>query len=207
MAISTFSELSIAIASWLNRSDLTATIPTFIAMAEARFNRDVKHWRMEKTASLSFSGQFAGIPSDWVQTDTITASTANGPVFLAPMSSADMAQRRQAGADTSGAPAYFRMTAGQFEIFPTPDATYSGSINYISKLPALGDDTATNWILSYHPDAYLYTALTHSAPFLGEDERTAVWAALSKSAIDAINADGRRSQVSSGVKMRLKGMS
>ena len=41
MAISTFAELSTAAANWLDRSDLTDRIPEFIALAEARFNREI----------------------------------------------------------------------------------------------------------------------------------------------------------------------
>ena len=39
MALGTFTELKDAIADWLDRSDLTARIPDFIALAEARINR------------------------------------------------------------------------------------------------------------------------------------------------------------------------
>ena len=39
MPITTYSELQQAIADWMNRADLSATIPNFIANAEARLNR------------------------------------------------------------------------------------------------------------------------------------------------------------------------
>ena len=42
MAISNYSELKAAIADWLNRSDLTDSIPDFIALAETRHKRDFK---------------------------------------------------------------------------------------------------------------------------------------------------------------------
>ncbi len=47
MAISNYSELKAAIADWLNRSDLTDSIPDFIALAETRHKRDFKIRRME----------------------------------------------------------------------------------------------------------------------------------------------------------------
>ena len=42
MAISNYSELKTAIASWLDRTDLTDIIPDFIALAETRHKRDFK---------------------------------------------------------------------------------------------------------------------------------------------------------------------
>jgi len=39
MAIGTYAELQTAVANWLDRGDLTARIPEFIDLAEARMNR------------------------------------------------------------------------------------------------------------------------------------------------------------------------
>jgi hypothetical protein len=39
MAITTYAELQAAAANWLVRGDLTARIPEFITLAEARLNR------------------------------------------------------------------------------------------------------------------------------------------------------------------------
>ena len=47
MAISNYSELQTAVANWLDRDDLTARIPEFIALAEARFNRVLRLRSME----------------------------------------------------------------------------------------------------------------------------------------------------------------
>ena len=40
MSITNYSELQAASADWLNRSDLTAAIPDFISLVDARLNRD-----------------------------------------------------------------------------------------------------------------------------------------------------------------------
>ena len=70
MAISTYDELKTAIADFLNRDDLTAIIPTFIALAESQFQRDIRHWKMETRASGQVSGgdQYLQVPLDWVET-------------------------------------------------------------------------------------------------------------------------------------------
>ena len=40
MAIGTYAELQTAVANWLDRDDLTDRIPEFIALAEAKMNRN-----------------------------------------------------------------------------------------------------------------------------------------------------------------------
>ena len=42
MAINTYATLQTAVANWLDRSDLTDRIPEFIALAEARMNRNLR---------------------------------------------------------------------------------------------------------------------------------------------------------------------
>jgi len=59
--------------------------------------------------------------------------------------------------------------------------------------------------LERYPDAYLYGALVHSAPYLRDDARTQVFAALYQNAIDAINAESERSKYGgSGLKMKIR---
>ena len=42
MALATYADLQGEIASWLRRADLSAEIPTFIALAEAQMNRRLR---------------------------------------------------------------------------------------------------------------------------------------------------------------------
>lgn len=41
---------------------------------------------------------------------------------------------------------------------------------------SLSDSNTTNWLLTAHPDAYLYGALLEAAPYLLDDSRLAMWA-------------------------------
>ena len=68
--ITNYSNLQTTIADFLNRDDLTSVIPTFIQLAEAQMNRDIRHWRMEVRASgqQSAGDAYMQIPSDWMET-------------------------------------------------------------------------------------------------------------------------------------------
>ena len=69
MALSTYSELQTEIASWLDRSDLTAQIPTFIKLAEARINRTLRVRAMETVVQHTMVGlsKRIALPSDYLQ--------------------------------------------------------------------------------------------------------------------------------------------
>ena len=47
MTFTTYSGLKAEIADFLLRSDLTSAIPSFIRLAEAGIDRDLRHWRQE----------------------------------------------------------------------------------------------------------------------------------------------------------------
>jgi len=48
-----YDTLGSTVGDYLDRSDLDAIIPTFIELAEAKFRRSLRHWRMERCEALS----------------------------------------------------------------------------------------------------------------------------------------------------------
>jgi hypothetical protein len=204
MAISSYSELIDAVSSWLNRPELDQVVPSLIALAEADMSRRVRHWQMEKRATLSISGQFTAIPADWVETIRLY-TTAGGTAPVELVSRAEMMEFRSAMENTAGKPRFYTMSAGQFEFAPTPDGTYSADLLYVSQIPALSSGSPTNWLLSTAPDAYLYGTLFHSSPYLQDDARSVVWAQLYQSAIDGLNAASNDAKYSgSGLRMKTR---
>jgi|TARA_B110000908_G_scaffold56179_1_gene68403 hypothetical protein len=204
MPITTYTELKTAISDFLNRDDLSAAVPTFISLAEARMSRDIRHWRMEKRSTADLDTQYSAIPADFVEVIRFYV-TSNDTRPLELISQAELLDRKYKRNNTSGAPAYYALTAGELEIYPVPDGTYSVELYYISSIPALSDSNTSNWLLNYYADAYLYGSLVHSAPYLKDDARATVWAALYQSAIDAINAESERSKFGgSGRRMKIR---
>ena len=204
MAITTYTELKTAIADFLNRDDLSAAVPTFISLAEADMQRKVRHWRMEKRSTAELDTQYSAIPADFVEVIRFYV-TSNDTRPLELISQAELLDRKAKRSNASGAPAYYALTAGELEIYPVPDGTYDVELYYVSRIPALSDSNASNWLLEQYQDAYLYGALVHSAPYLKDDARIQVWAALYQNAIDAINAESERSKFGgSGRRMKIR---
>jgi hypothetical protein len=186
MTIGTYAQLKDTIADFLLRDDLTAAIPTFIRLAEARIDRDLRHWRQEKRSVAQLDTQYSAIPADFLR--PIRLQITDLPTGeVAPISTAQMLQLRGDRNDRVGRPTNYALTAGRLELYPTPDNTYNASLVYYGRIDALSDSNTTNWLLTEAPDAYLYGALIHSAPYLKDDPRITVWGTLYTVAIDTLN--------------------
>lgn len=186
MAITTYSELKTSIANWLNRDDLTSVIPDFISLTESDVNRNVRHWRMEQRATATLDARYTTLPTDFLEAVRFHLSVDQRPIeLLTPLA---LQMRRENNNDTQGKPQFYAIIAGQIEVWPTPDASYTGELYYYSRTPALSDSNTTNWALTYFPDLYLYGSLSHSAPYLVDDARIGTWAALYQNAINGINS-------------------
>mgnify|MGYP003637945251 CR=1 FL=1 len=198
MTLTTYAGLQSAIADFLDRQDLTASIPTFIALAEARISRDLSHWKQEVRLDTTYSARYQDVPSDFIEAMSLHL-TDGGRIMT--MAATEMQERRGTTNNEAGKPASVRLTAGQFELFPTPDASYNVSLLYRARIPALADDATSNWLLLDAPDVLLYAALGQSAPYLKDDSRLSVWAALYQSAVDALNAESKSAKSIGTVRM------
>ena len=207
MALTNFTGLKASIADFLNRDDLTSVIPDFVALAEAQINRDVRHWKMEARSSgqQDPADEYMQIPADWVETIRLHL-TGTGTSVVNLVSRDAMADKRAAQENAAGTPRMYTHANGQFQLFPTPDATTNFELLYYQKIPSLITNT-DNWLLLEAPDVYLYGALLHSAPYLAEDARLAVWAQLYSAAIQRLNQTSEDAMFSgSGLTLKVRGL-
>lgn len=205
MSISNFTELKTSIADFLNRDDLTSVIPTFIKLAEADMNRKLRHWRMEKRATANLDTRYTALPIDFLEPIRLML-TGTSETRLEMITLSELMDKR-ASSNTSGTPKFYAMVDGSFEVYPTPDQTYTLEIVYYETIDNLSDQITTNWVLTYHPDVYLYSSLSHSAPYLSEDQRTTVWAQLYQNGVNGINMEDQKSKSGgSGHRMRIRSL-
>ncbi|MBP2311886.1 phage adaptor protein [Azospirillum soli] len=197
MAITDYAGLQAAAADWLNRSDLTAQIPTFIALAEKRLNRDLRTRQMETQATLTTIAGTAtvALPADYLDARGVVLQTTPHAVlgFKTP---ADLSATY--GGAATGRPANFAIIGGTIKFGPTPDAAYTVEMTYLAKVPALSDTATTNWALDECPDLYLYATLLEASPFLREDERITVWGQLYDAALGRVQTADQRARWPSG---------
>lgn len=203
MSITNYGTLKTAIADTLNRDDLTSVIPQFVSLAHAQFNRKIRSHRQITRGSLTIDTQFEALPADWLETIRITMD-ANPIRVLTQISMDDLTRYRTATDNNTDAPVYFAHNGTDIELFPTPSTSYTGQITYYAKITALALDGDTNWLLTNHPDVYLYGSLIHSAPYLQDDARIVVWAGLLAQAMTEIEDESNAARFGSPLRMRIK---
>ncbi len=207
MALTTYTGLKASIADFLNRDDLTSVIPDFIALAEAQINRDIRHWKMEARSSgqQDAGDEYMQIPADWVETIRLHL-TGSGTSTVNLISRDAMADKRQAMINETGTPTNYTHADGQFQLYPTPSVDTDFELLYYQKIPSLISNT-DNWLLLEAPDVYLYGSLLHSAPYLAEDQRVAVWAQLYSAAVQRLNEVSDDARFSgSGLTLKVRGL-
>jgi len=188
MALTTYSELKTAVASWLNRSDLTAQIPDFISLAEVRINRDVAKMNLvglEKraTASTTSGDDYLATPSRMLSVKSLKLNT--NPVRVLKYMTPDSLSRLYTG--STGVPKAYTVIGDEIKFGPAPDGVYTVEINYCAKETPLSSSNSSNWFMANTPDLLLYGALVEAEPFLKNDERIQVWSGMYSTGLDSLD--------------------
>lgn len=202
MAITTYAELQTAIADFLNRDDLTSAIPTFIDLAEAQMQREIRHYKMMQRSTAPIDTRYSALPSGWLE--TVRFHIVGDQSYRLELTSMDdMLQLRTADSAT-GRPTHYAHIGSSLEVYPTPDEAYTAELLYYEKIPALSDSNTSNWLLEQAPDAYLYGSLLQSAPYLRDDARAQVWTSFYAGAVASVNNESDRARFGgSGLRMRV----
>lgn len=191
MALGTYTELRAAIADWLNRDDLTAILPDFVALAEAELRRVLEADELRVYATLTLdSGQVAlGTGVRNLESLALTSLATDGRVEI--VTPERLFWWRTQYGQAAGLPRFAALVDGDLLLAPTPDTTYSADAVYVAALTPLAT-TPTNWLLTSHPDVYLYGSLVASAPYLRDDERITLWQAKFDAAVAQLRAQRDR---------------
>ena len=203
MAITTYAELLTAVGNWVDDSTLSARIPEMIALAEAEFNRLLSAPDMEATATVATTAATESVTlSTSVQSLVAVYTTANGGyVELQPMALAEM--RKTYWDMTGGVPVVYALVGGNMLLAPIPNAVFTISYVYVSDVPALTASNTTNWLLTAHPDLYLFGVLMQAEFFGWNDARLALVKQRVDEIIGQINKGGNQRRAGSApIRMR-----
>ena len=206
MAITNFGELKTAIANWLERDTLTDRIPEFVALAEDRIAQDQKLRirAMEVSANITIDGMEVDLDTN-----------APGYVAARRLYLDDSPRRRleflppedfwiRFLSIQNGRPKFFTVEGENIVFGPSPDITYNGKFLYYQRFPALSDDTDTNWILANARGLLLYGSLVEASPFIKDDPRISLWAALFDEAVDAVHKANKRDRYEAGAPLMVQ---
>lgn len=187
MALTSYNDLKTTIANYLARSDLTAVIPDFISLAEAKLKR-----RFRDVTSLSGS-----VSTNWLLTNHpdvyLYGSLLEAQPYL--MDDARISIWAQifervvvevrypnSSANLSNY-AGLQLAISDWLIRPDLDVVIPQFIQLAEAklqrrfvdVTTLTSQNNTNWLLTSHPDVYLYGSLVEAAPYIKDDPRIPVW--------------------------------
>lgn len=200
MAFSTYSDLQTELAEYLGRSDLTNKIKGFIALAEKRFNRELRLRIMEvlDNSLVTVAGtQYVALPASFLEMRQVTIN-GNPPTPIAYITPDRFAIK----AGDSGKPTFYSIIGDKLYFAPVPDGVYSISLTYFASITPLSDGAPTNALLTSHPDIYLYGALVESGPYTRTTAPLAAWVEYLGKAMDGAGQADQKARFTSQVGMR-----
>lgn len=180
-----------AVANWLARSDLTSRIPEFITLAEAKMNRLLRVLDQEtKSTSFSINAEYVNVPTSFLQVRSFMVTSGGLRYSLKYLPPEQMDDKFQSG---NAPPEYYSVVGAQFRFAPVPDGTYTATLIYHITIPPMASN-ATNWLLTAHPDAYLYGSLLEAAAHIQDDPRIPLWKQGFDEAIAGITSSNNRNR-------------
>ena len=191
MAIATYSDLKTVVASWLHRSDLDSKIPDFITLAESRLNRRLRLRAQEYTAEI-----VGVIGSDVI---SLPESIVEPLALWMNEDEEHREELRYIDPDNfinsygSGEPQFWTIDGIYIRFNIQCDDTYKFAFRYRRPF-ALSNSVTTNWLLTNHPDVYLYASLLEAGPFIRDAEASATWREFLEVAIAEIELKESRSR-------------
>lgn len=189
--IGTYDDLVAKVADWLDRDDLTSRIPDFISILEARLNRLLRTVLQGTSNTLwTVAGEFFALPADFRK---LRSAKTYGPPHRRIYEVAPSAL--PACSQSDAAIAYSiegRML--RFSPIPSTENPLTLDVNYWKRIAPLGTDQPVNWVLTEHPDIYVWGTLHQAAIYIRDPEAIDACGALLDQAIGELRQMSRNDQ-------------
>lgn len=185
--ITDFATLVAAVKDRADRTDMAdAQAEGFIQQAESRLNRILRTWQMEEVATLTTDADgLAALPADFLSARAVYDSEKQ----IVPFANVEWVVTT-----VQDAPKSYALVEGGFRL--APPAIETLTLLYYEKIPALTSANTTNWLLTRHPDLYLYGALLAFADWRDEDAAIGKYDSLFSRTLSEVVAleEGNRAQ-------------
>ena len=192
MALDTYANLKTEIANYLNRTDLTSYLDTFIDLAELKLSRDlaVPAFRKRQTGTLTSSDPFLTLPTDLVTLEYFQLNNSNVRTSLL-LKSDEFMQEFWPNRTSTGTPKYYAyFDNSTIYVAPTPSANTPVEISYRRRLDALSSSNTSNWLTTDAYDALLYACLIEASHYNRNDKLLQYHSGLYQKAVQDVNKEG-----------------
>lgn len=202
MSLDTYANLKTAVADWMADDDLATQITDFVTLCEAELNRELRVRRMEQRAYTTTvaSQDFYAWPTDLLEVRNIFVDGDPDRALIYRTAS----QMRELDDGTGNStPSYWSDVQAALQLQPVPTASLTIAIDYYKRL-ALATDL-TNWLLTYHPDVYLFGTLRKAGPYMTEETRLAQWERAYMVALESVKEEDRKFKAQQPVQITTDG--
>jgi hypothetical protein len=202
VSLATYTDLLASVAAWMNRTDLTAVIPDFVTIAESKIARDLRLRKQitSTTLSTSTSTRAVALPTDWLEFENV--SIDGDPETPCQYVNIEHMDVKYPEGGPSGRPYVFTIEADNMLFGPSPDAVYTVNVYYYARFGALATNS-TNWLLTNHPNIYLYACLREGSFYTKDKDGAVQWDGLYKQEVNNLQDVDERSS-HSGSALRVK---
>jgi hypothetical protein len=196
MPLQTYTDLTTALANWLQRSDLAALLSNFVQLFEACANRRLRVRQQEATAELTPANGVVALPSDYLAWRRLTW-TGNPRQELAYV---EPSWLQAAYPDVpTDIPKVFTIEGGNILTMPHDPGNTPLELAYFQQIPSLAANS-TNWLMSQHPDLYLFGALTEAQAYTVNPDTAALWKSRRDELFDEIEKLSNKSRGAGAVR-------
>ena len=188
MSIATYAQLKTAIETWLARSgdtEISTNASDLVTLAEARLNRELRlrvNWT-NGALTGTISSSTITLPSDFLEAQSLFLTTFGVQSKLGTF----VAGERPIGT-TNTVPMAWAIDGANVQLDAPCDQAHTFIFRYLARF-ALSDSVTTNWLLTNHPDVYLFSALVEAEALVKDTSQKwiALWKARADEAIASIN--------------------
>lgn len=199
----TYTGLQASIAGFLHRTDMTAVIPDLIILGEARIARDLRLRRQVTHTTLATvaNTQTVTLPTDFLEAENISVVDAGINRNLEYVNIERLNVKYPDGAG-NGSPVVYTFESNNILLGPTPDAIYPVDFFYYARWAPLAT-TPSNWLLSNHPNIYLFSALAEAGDYTKDSDGVSKWEAKYNLGVKKLQDSDDESQFS-GAALRVR---
>lgn len=190
MALANFGDLKTAMASWLNRADLAASLPDFISFAATRIyygsddevlpSPPVRTWSMMTVAAPVVASSIA-LPSQYLATILLQGDQGSAGTTIDYVSPSTFSLYK----NNSGEAQKYTILNNAIYLSGTGSQTLTH--HYYQSFAAFSADADTNALLTAAPNLWLYGALLEAYVFVADDENTKKYHRLFRGVVTGLN--------------------
>lgn len=175
-AFADFLDLRTAVIEHVGRAEIADVMPRLTALAEADFNRRIRHGVQVATDTLVFTGGIAPLPADYLE--VIGIYNDLGHEYPLQSIQRTRASRARTMATIVGQSVRIEGFEGDL------------NLDYYAQIPTITTAmNATNWLLQRYPDVYLYGVGVEAAKHVRDADLAQVIGGLYQAALNNLHID------------------